>query len=73
MTKIAKRDPKYPLLFEVLSPKINRTVRTTKPYWKMITTIKHPSVRGKEKLTTETIISPDKIRVSTIDNKVFLC
>ena len=34
--------------------------------------IKHPSIKGKEKETQETLKSPDTIRVSNSDKNIFL-
>ncbi len=48
------------------------TVSTTKAYWDIITHIKHPSVKGKEKQVQTALKSPDEIRISKKDNDVHL-
>ena len=69
MRKIIKNDSKE--LFQVKSV-LNKQIRTTQNYWQKITVVKHPSVRGKEKEASEVLKSPDIIRVSNSDKKVFL-
>lgn len=60
-----------PLLFEVKS-KLDVIIRTTKEYWEEISTIKHPSVRGKERQAKLTLKEPDIVRRSKRDRQVYL-
>lgn len=69
MRKIIKNDSKK--LFQVKSI-LNKQIRTTRSYWQKIAIIKHPSIRSKEKEAREALRSPDIIRVSNSDEKVFL-
>jgi hypothetical protein len=59
------------ILFEVRTP-LDFTVRTTRQYWELITTVKHPVMKGKEELVKLTLRSPDEIRQSKVDDEVFL-
>ena len=59
------------ILFEVLTP-LNFTVRTTKQYWELITTVKHPVMKGKDDLVKRTIQQPDEIRRSKTDENCYL-
>ena len=59
------------ILFEILTP-LNFTVRTTKNYWKIITTIKHPIMKEKEDAVKKTLSDPDEIRKSKNDQNVYL-
>ncbi|MCK5062187.1 DUF4258 domain-containing protein [Candidatus Parcubacteria bacterium] len=58
-------------LFQVKSV-LSKQIKTSKEYWQKITVIKHPSIKGKEKEAKKTLSSPDMIRVSNSDKKVFL-
>lgn len=69
MRKVIKNDSKE--LFQVKSV-LNKKIRTTQSYWQKITVIKHPSIKGKEKEVMRALKSPDIIRVSNSDEKVFL-
>lgn len=69
MRKVIKNDIKE--LFQVKSI-LNKQIRTTRSYWQKIAIIKHPSIGSKEKEARETLRSPDIIRVSNSDEKVFL-
>ncbi len=51
---------------------LGKQLTTTQYYWQKIITIKHPSVREKEKEVQNVLKSPDIIRVSKSDKKVFL-
>lgn len=70
MTKnLAKNDDKK--LFEVKST-LNKKLRITVSYWNKIINIKHPSIKGKEKLVQLCLKNPEVIRVSKTDKSVFL-
>ena len=69
MRKVVKNDNKE--LFQIKSA-LNKQIRTTQNYWQKITAIKHPSIKRKEKEAREVLKSPDIIRVSNSDKKVFL-
>ena len=69
MRKIIKSDSKE--LFQIKSV-LNKQIRITQSYWQKITVVKHPSIKGKEKEAREVLESPDIIRVSNSDKKVFL-
>jgi len=58
-------------LFEVRTL-LGFSVRTTKYYWGIITTIKHPSMRGKEGDVQDALKAPDEIRRSKKDPTTFL-
>ena len=47
-------------------------ITTTRAYWDIITHIKHPSIKGKEKQVKETLSLPDQIRISKKDTAVYL-
>ncbi len=59
------------VLFEVETP-ISFRVRTTVSYWELITTVKHPIMRGRELDIQEVLIYPDEIRLSQSDPQVYL-
>jgi hypothetical protein len=59
------------ILFEVKTP-LNVTIRTTKEYWKRITTIKHPIMVKYKGKVKEALANPDQIRKSKQDPKVHL-
>ncbi len=58
-------------LFQIKSA-LDKHIKTTKDYWKKITVVKHPSIKGKEKEVQKTLKSPDIIRVSNSDKNIFL-
>ena len=58
-------------LFTVQS-RIGFQVRTTQGYWSLITTVKHPTLSGKEQEVIRTLVQPDQVRVSKIDKTVYL-
>ncbi len=58
-------------LFEIKSTS-GKVLRTTKGYWTKIVTIKHPSLFNKQKEIEKVLQSPEIIRVSKSDKKVFL-
>lgn len=47
-------------------------VKTTVTYWEYIITIKHPIMKGKEKIVKTVLKFPDEIRQSITDKNVFL-
>jgi len=47
-------------------------VRTTRGYWALITTVKHPTLIGKESVVIQTLREPDQVRVSKVDRTVYL-
>lgn len=49
-----------------------KKIRTTRRYWQLIVDIKHPSVKGKENQVKITLESPDFVKHSKQDLKVFL-
>lgn len=57
--------------FEVKS-KLGIRVSTTLGYWNLITTIKHPTVKGRELEVKQALYEPDEIRVSRKDKMVLL-
>ncbi|NEP61254.1 MAG: DUF4258 domain-containing protein [Symploca sp. SIO2G7] len=59
------------MLFEVETP-LGFQVRTTVGYWELITTVKHPMIRGREADVKATLSHPDEVRLSKSDPKVFL-
>ncbi|RMH00059.1 MAG: DUF4258 domain-containing protein [Chloroflexi bacterium] len=59
------------VLFAVMTP-LGFRVRVTKAYWRIITEIKHPVMRGREEDVKETLRSPTEIRVSKKDPHVYL-
>lgn len=56
---------------EVKTP-LNVLVRTTKEYWNYLIEVKHPYMKDKQNEVVKTLSEPDMIRVSKIDNEVFL-
>ena len=59
------------ILFSVKTP-LGINIRTTKEYWKIITTTKHPSVAKYEKQAQQALKDPDEIRRSIQDLRVHL-
>ena len=59
------------ILFEVMTP-LGFCVRVTRAYWRIITEIKHPVMRGREEDVKEALRNPDEIRVSKKDPRVYL-
>lgn len=57
--------------FEVETP-LGVKIRTTRDYWKKITTIKHPIIAKYEKQVKESLKKPTEIRRSKQDPKVHL-
>lgn len=59
------------ILFEV-NAKTGILVSTTQAYWDVITHIKHPVLKGKEKDVQRALCEPDEIRISKKDRAVLL-
>lgn len=59
------------ILFEARTP-LGFTVRVTRDYWKIITTVKHPVMAGCEAEVQATLESPEEIRRSKSDADVYL-
>lgn len=59
------------ILFEVETP-LGFRIRTTVSYWELITTVKHPAMKGREADVQETLLSPDEVRLSKGDSQVYL-
>jgi hypothetical protein len=59
------------IIFEVSTP-LGFTVRVSENYWALITTIKHPVMRGREADVQSALERPDEIRQSRIDPTVHL-
>jgi hypothetical protein len=59
------------ILFEALTP-LGFTVRVTKNYWLLISTVKHPVMAGKIDIVRDTLSNPDEIRKSKSDGDVLL-
>ena len=67
---LEKRSPQ-PWLFVVKS-RLGFSVRTTRGYWALITTVKHPNLAGKETAVIRTLTAPDQVRKSRVDDSVYL-
>lgn len=59
------------IYFQVQTP-LGVTIRTTKDYWEIIVSTKHPSVKRFESEVGKTLVNPDQIRRSKQDQKVCL-
>ena len=59
------------ILFEVETP-LGFRVRTTVGYWELITTVKHPIMRGREADVAAALTAPDEVRLSKSDRQVYL-
>lgn len=59
------------IIFEVETP-LGFRVRTSVDYWELITTIKHPVMRGREHDVQQTLRDPDEVRRSKSDPQVLL-
>lgn len=59
------------ILFEAQTP-LGFFVRTTVSYWKLITTVKPPIMRGHEAAVQEALIHPHEVRLSKSDAQVYL-
>ena len=59
------------ILFEVVTP-LNVRVKTTKEYWDYIVNIKHQPMKNKEDIVKDTLLNPEEIYRSKIDQNVYL-
>ena len=59
------------LLFEALTP-LGVRVRVTHERWRLITTLKHPIMMGREDIVKATLENPEQIRQSRSDLQVLL-
>ena len=66
-----RRTTPQPWLFAAKS-RLGFVVRTTRGYWSLITTVKHPHLAGKEAAVIRTLIEPDEVRRSRVDASVYL-
>jgi hypothetical protein len=57
--------------FEVMTP-LGFRVRVSRSHWKLIITVKHPVMAGRELDVKETLEKPDEIRLSRSDPAVYL-
>jgi len=64
-------EPDPELLFEALTP-LGFSVRVTHERWKLITTIKHPVMVGREDAVKQTLENPGQVRQSRSDPEVLL-
>jgi|SRR3989338_6244833 len=71
MNDMAKDIQEYKILFEVKT-KAGILVATTQAYWSLITHMKHPTLKGKEKEVKRALCDPDEIRISKKDRAVLL-
>jgi len=58
------------ILFEARTP-LGFTVRVTRAYWKIITTLKHPVMAGCETEVQAVLETPEEIRRSKSDANVY--
>ena len=58
-------------LFEVVTP-LGFLVRAHRSHWRMIVSMKHPVMAGREADIRNVLESPDEIRSSRIDPSVYL-
>ena len=56
----------------LIDTRLGFVVRTTRGYWTLITSVKHPSLPGKERVVMQTLSDPDEVRVSKVDRTVYL-
>ena len=59
------------ILFVVDTP-IGFQVQTTVSYWGLITTVKHPIMKGRLEDVKQTLKNPDVIHLSKSDSRVYL-
>lgn len=59
------------VLFEVVTP-LGFSVRVTHERWRLITTVKHPVMVGREGVVKSTLESPEQVRQSRSDPQVLL-
>ena len=56
----------------VVKSRVGFAVRTTAGYWSLIATVKHPTLLGKEEAVIKTLAEPSEVRVSRVDELVYL-
>lgn len=61
----------HDLLFEVMTP-LGFRVHTTRAYWELIVTVKHPIMKGHEKEVQDILEKPAQVRQSRSDPAVYL-
>lgn len=66
---MAKMDRDF--FFEVMTP-LGFRVHVTETYWRVITELKHPIMRGREEEVKAALQNPSEIRVSKTDSHVYL-
>lgn len=59
------------IFFNVETP-LDFKVHTTKTYWELIISVKHPIMKGREDAVQLTLRTPDEIRRSRSDPSVYL-
>ena len=59
------------MLFEVRTP-LGFAVRVTRERWRVITTLKHPVMAGREDIVKSTLENPEEVRQSRSDEQVLL-
>jgi len=64
-------NPSDDLKFEAMTP-IGFRVRVTRTYWTLIITTKHPIMEGRELDVKRTLETPDEVRLSRADPRVYL-
>ena len=64
-------EPDPELYFEILTP-LGFRVRVTHTRWRLITTVKHPVMQGREDAVQDTLAHPEQIRQSRSDPQVLL-
>ena len=60
-----------PFVLDVLTP-LGFSVRCSAAYWELITTVKHPAMRGRVEDVGRTLEAPDQVRRSVRDAAVLL-
>jgi len=69
--KALQRSERKQWLF-VIPSRLGYSVRTTPEYWRLITTVKHPTLAGKERAVIRALTTPDEVRRSKVDASVFM-
>jgi hypothetical protein len=59
------------IFFTVQTP-IGFSVTVTRVWWETIVTMKHPVMRGQEDQVRVALEKPDEVRLSKVDDKVYL-
>ncbi|MBK8988148.1 MAG: DUF4258 domain-containing protein [Chloroflexi bacterium] len=59
------------VIFNVVTP-LGFSVRATTGYWRIITTIKHPVMQGRETAVKDALSNPDVVRLSKSDPQIYL-